>query len=74
MSGNDWREIIKGMMDDGGMSYHGLSRALGKADSYMSGYLYSVKEPRASTLAAIAGACGYELHLTGHGKDIRIEP
>lgn len=44
-----------------GMSLAGLSRALGKPDSYIAGGRSRGSAPRSDTLAAMLGACGYSL-------------
>lgn len=63
----DYAKLVKKLMARGGFSYHGLSRALGKADSYAASYCNALNKrggvPKIDTLAAIADLCGCEIVL-----------
>lgn len=72
---NDWPSVLKGMIGSSGKTYRAISAELGKASSYVGATVTHAANgsvPSAQVLADIAEACGYELHLTGHDRDIRI--
>lgn len=57
----DYSTLVLDLMHRANMSYQGLSRALGKSDSYTSATLGQLKQGgklNADTLTAIAKACG----------------
>lgn len=76
-SSNDWETIVRTMMRDAGMSHRKISVAMGKSPTYMGAMLRNYREgaaPSADILAGMAHACGFEVHVTGHGRDMLIRP
>lgn len=76
-SNNDWYSIVNTMRGDAGLSLQKLSLSMGKSHSYANSALFNYSHggaPSADVLAQFAKACGYELHLTGHGRDFLIRP
>lgn len=72
---NDWPGIIRTMLADGGASHREVSRRMGKVPSYVSATLNACEHgtvPSSEVLAGMAEACGYELHVIGHGRDMRV--
>lgn len=76
-SSNDWPTIARTMLSDAGLSYREASERIGMGESYVGGVLHNMEngsEPNVWTVAALAEACGYQLRLVGHDRDIRIRP
>lgn len=74
---NDWTSIIKSMAESAGLSQRQLSARMGRAPTYVSACARNYdkgQDPKVGTLMEMAAACGYELHLTGHGRDFLIRP
>lgn len=72
---NDWAGIITTLRRSAGVGSRELSRSLGHSPSWLTASLSNYRRggvPNADTLASIAEACGFELRIVGHGRDIRV--
>ena len=63
-------EAIRAMMAEAQLSGYGLSRAMGRADSFVSVLFAKHTEPSAALLAELAQACGYRLTLTPTSNEL----
>lgn len=61
------------MVEASGLGGYGVSRAAGRAPSYVSVVLHRHGDVACSVLADIAAACGYTLQLVGHGETLTLD-
>jgi hypothetical protein len=73
MSAMDIYDAIRLMADDSGTTLQRLPVASGRSRSYLHALANHGGVPKVSTLQEFASLCGYELHLVGHGRDIKID-
>lgn len=69
----DIYDAIRCMATDAGTTLQRLSVDSGRSRSYLHALARQGGTPKVSTLQEFAALCGYELHLVGHGHDIRID-
>lgn len=62
----DSYEAVKKAAENSGISTNSIGRALGKADSYVASGATRGSTPKADTLAAMLGVCGYSLAAIPH--------
>ena len=67
-------QAINQMIESSGKSRRRVSQDIGRHPNFITVTLNKGSVPRADTLAAIAGATGYELVLRGNGDEIVIDP
>lgn len=69
----DTPDAIKHMVKMSGLGGYGVSRAAGRANSYVSVVISKQVDPSSRVLADLAHVCGYRLQLVGHGESIDID-
>lgn len=69
----DTPDAIKHMVDMSGLGGYGVSRAAGRANSYVSVIISKQVDPSTRVLADLAHVCGYRLQLVGRGETIDID-
>lgn len=67
------RALVTRMVDKSGLSRFDVSMKMGKSKTFISNYATTGRIPSAALLAEVARACGYEVHIIGHGEDITVE-
>ena len=67
-------ELIRHMCEKCGMSMRAVSVKMGKAPTFLSSTLARGGGVGAETLSEVARACGYELHVSGHGETVAVDP
>lgn len=66
-------DALKQMADDAGDTLQTLSVRAGHSRNYIHALRYQQSTPNLTTLNELARLCGYEIHLVGHGRDIKID-
>lgn len=69
----DATDALRHMVDVSGLGGYGVSRAAGRAPSYVSVVLRRHGDVACSVLADLATACGYSLQLVGHGETLTLD-
>lgn len=59
-------EVMRTVADKAGMPLYQVSRAMGRNDNFISATLGRGSTPKADTLAAMLGVCGYSLAAIPH--------
>lgn len=69
-------EAIRQMVKGSGKSGHAVSTSMGRSPHWLASTLSQKSDPKTSTLALIATACGYDLTLVkwDGSESIRIDP
>lgn len=64
--------LVRHMVAMSGKSQRQISLDLGKSGSWLSTTLYNGGNMRVDTLCEVAGACGYDLMVSGHGESFSL--
>ena len=66
------KQAIDKMCEEAGKSQRTVSKEIGRNPSFLSTSMSKGSVPRVDTMVKIAGACGFELVLRGHGVEIPL--
>lgn len=66
-------QAVRHIVDKSDKSQRALADELGRAPAFVSSMLTRNTDPRLSTFASLAGACGYDLVLRGHDEEVTID-
>jgi hypothetical protein len=69
----DATDAVRHMVKRSGLGGYGVSRAAGRAQSYVSVLIRRDGDVASGVLADLAHACGYRLQLVGRGETIDID-
>ena len=67
------RALVTWMVNKSGLGGSGVSAAMGKERRFIADYTNKGRMPTVPLFTQIAKACGYEVHIIGHGEDITVE-
>lgn len=78
VQGTDYAGLVRMMLDDEGIGMPAASGRMGMSHSYVGQTMSQMRRlgtvPSCDVMARLAEACGYELRLVGHGRNVRIRP
>lgn len=66
-------DAITTMAETSGTTLQRLSAESGRSRNYLHALRHQGGSPKLATLQEFAARCGYEVHLVGHGQDIKID-